>query len=263
MALVQIFAASEAEAEPVRRIAHATVSGASAEALPLRVGGNDFLVIVGGMGPRAARAKAVEALTLSPLSDGVPLANQRKPDAVLVIGLCGGLSRSLSETQIVAYTDCLSTEQNKPPVRCSPSVTNSLIELLKSRGIACSAVTGITSPRVAVTKEERLALGQSGASAVDMESYEILAVANQAAIPGAALRVVSDSLDREMPDFNRALRTDGTVDRWQLFRAMLGSPLRTARLLALNKRAMQHFAKALEVILPADCFARATPFMGE
>ena len=263
MALVHIFAASKTEAEPVRRIAHATISGASAEALPLRFGGNDFLLVVGGMGPRAARAKAVEALTLPPLSDGVPFANEPKPDAVLVIGFCGGLSRSLSENQIVAYTVCMSTDQNKPPLRCSQSVTNGLIELLKSRGIACDAVTGITSPRVAVTKEERLALGQSGASAVDMESYEILAVASQARIPGAVLRVVSDSLDREMPDFNRALRTDGTVNRWQLVRVMLGSPLRTARLLGLNKRAMQHFAKALEVILPADCFARATPFMGE
>jgi hypothetical protein len=32
-----------------------------------------------------------------------------KPDAVLVIGLCGGLTQSLREQQIVAYTESLST----------------------------------------------------------------------------------------------------------------------------------------------------------
>jgi hypothetical protein len=34
---------------------------------------------------------------------------REKLDAVLVIGLCGGLTESLREQQIVAYTECLST----------------------------------------------------------------------------------------------------------------------------------------------------------
>jgi hypothetical protein len=38
---------------------------------------------------------------------GPPLAG--KADAVLVIGLCGGLTESLREQRIVAYTECLST----------------------------------------------------------------------------------------------------------------------------------------------------------
>jgi purine-nucleoside phosphorylase len=140
-------------------------------------------------------------------------------------------------------------------------MTNRLLDLLKSRGITCDPVTGVTSPRVAVTKEERLALARSGANVVDMESYEILAVAAQAGIPGAVLRVVSDSLEREMPDFNRALKPDGTVDQWQMFRLVLGSPLRMARLVAASKRAMQEFAKALEVALPSDCFGPPSSLM--
>jgi hypothetical protein len=34
----------------------------------------------------------------------------------------------------------------------------------------------------------------------------------------------------------------------------LGSPVRTAKLLAANKRAMQHLTKALEIVLKAPCF---------
>src|SRR5271157_1928561 len=260
MSLVCVFAASKTEAEPVQRITR-TVGGGTSSAgeAAFRFGANDFLLMIGAMGPQAAKAKAMEALGFSFIPGGTSQPANCKPEAVLITGLCGGLSGSLSETQIVTYTDCLSTEPHKPPVRCSSSVTSRLLDLLRSRGISCDPVTGITSPRIAVTAEEKLVLGRSGATVVDMESYEILAVAAQAGIPGAVLRVVSDSLDTEMPDFNRALRPDGSVDRWQLFRLIAGSPLRTVRLVAMNKRAMQHFAKALEVVLPSDSFAPATP----
>jgi hypothetical protein len=43
-----------------------------------------------------------------------------KPDAVLVIGLCGRLTGSLREQHIVAYTECLSTGLNKAPPRRGP-----------------------------------------------------------------------------------------------------------------------------------------------
>jgi len=264
MSLVYVFAASESEAKPVVQIAESSSKGSSVSgAKRLRSGTNEFVLVVGGIGPRAARARAVEALGSSPISDGSAGGPGRKPDAVLVIGLCGALSSSLPETQIVAYTECLCTEESRPALRCSPPITHRLIELLKSRGIACDPVTGITSPRVALTKEDRVALGRSGASVVDMESYEILAVAAEAGVSGLVLRVVSDSLDREMPDFNRALMPDGTANRRRLARVILGSPLRMARLLVISKRAMGHFAKALEIILPADCFALETPAIGK
>lgn len=242
----------------MQRIAGAPAGGAaSTGTAPILLAGNEFLLIIGGMGPKAARTKAMEALGLSPIRDGSNRPMDGKPDAVFVIGLCGALSASLPETRIVAYTDCLSTEPNKPPLRCSRSMTDQLLDLLKSHGATCDPVTGITSPRVAVTKEDRVALARSGASVVDMESYEILGVATAAGIPGAVLRVVSDSLETEMLDFNRALKPDGTVDQWQLFRLVLGSPLRMVRLLAASKRAMKEFAKALEIVLPSDCFAPA------
>ncbi len=52
--------------------------------------------------------------TRSSLGPESPL--DRKPDAVLIIGLCGALSSSLPETRIVAYTGCLSAGPNKPPL---------------------------------------------------------------------------------------------------------------------------------------------------
>ena len=47
----------------------------------------------------------------------------------------------------------------------------------------------------------------------------------------------------------------GGLDGRKALRVALGSPVRTARLLAANKRAMQRLGKALEIVLKAPCFA--------
>src|SRR5215469_14551943 len=110
MPLVYVFAASKMEAQPV--LVLAARDGASSEgsgALIIEHGGDRFAVIITGMGTRNAEAKADAALGLviRGADGGPPLAE--KPDAVLVVGLCGGLTQSLREQQIVAYTECLST----------------------------------------------------------------------------------------------------------------------------------------------------------
>jgi hypothetical protein len=87
-----------------------------------------------------------------------------------------------------------------------------------------------------------------------MESYSILESAAAAGVSVAVLRVVADSLDRALPDLNRALDAAGGLDGRKALRVALGSPVRTAKLLAANKRAMQHLTKALEVVLKAPCF---------
>jgi hypothetical protein len=102
---------------------------------------------------------------------------------------------------------------------------------------------------------EKHALAKSGASVVDMESYEIIAAATRAGVPITVLRVVSDPLDQLMPDFNQALKPDGDFDGWRALRVALGSPLLTTRLIAANRRAMQKLNPALKIILGADCFS--------
>ena len=98
-------------------------------------------------------------------------------------------------------------------------------------------------------------MAESGAAVVDMESYSILEAAAGAGIPVAVLRVVSDSIDRVLPNLNRALNDAGGLDGRRALRVALGSPVRTLRLMAANKRAMQGLTKALEIVLKAPCFA--------
>jgi hypothetical protein len=258
MPLVYVFAASKMEAQPVLVLAARNgTAGQGSTSLIIEHGDGCFAVIITGMGARNAEAKAGTALGLAGSGgDGGPLLGG-KPDAVLVIGLCGGLSESLREQQIVAYTQCLFTGFNKaPPLQCSPALTDGIVTRLRQQGISVDPVIGITSPRIATTKADRLALAKSGATAVDMESYPIVSAAARAGVPAIVLRVVSDSLDTEMPDFNPALNAQGALDGRKALWIALGSPLETFRLLTANKRAMERLKPAVKLILESDCFSK-------
>jgi nucleoside phosphorylase len=231
MSCVYIFAATEMEARPLRNIASA----------------DELVLITGAMGPKNARSKAESALSNS----------SRKPDAVLVIGLCGGLTPSLPEGHIVAYTDCLTTEDSKLSLQCSRSIVETIGSKLKSAGITCDPVVGITSARIATTRDERLALAKSGAAVVDMESYSIVQAASNAGVSAGVVRVVADAIDRTLPDFNVALNAAGDLNGRKALRVALASPISTAKLLAANRRAMQRLAEALQIILKNGGFAKA------
>jgi hypothetical protein len=257
MPLVYVFAASKMEAQPVLVLAGQNGATGQGSTGIIVERGARFAVIITGMGTRNAEAKAGTALGLagSGGDGGPPLG--RKPDAVLVIGLCGGLAESLPEQRIVAYTECLSTGPNKaPPLQCSPALTDGIVRRLQQQGITVDRVIGITSPRIATTKADRLALAKSGAAAVDMESYPIVSAAGRAGVPAIVLRVVSDSLDTEMPDFNPALNAQGALDGRKALWIALGSPLETFRLLSANKRAMERLKPAVKLIVESDCFSR-------
>ncbi len=81
-------------------------------------------------------------------------------------------------------------------------------------------------------------------------------MAARAGVPAVVLRVVSDSLDAEMPDFNPALNAQGALDGRTALWIALGSPLETLRLLAANKRAIERLTPAVKLILESDCFSR-------
>jgi len=238
MPLVYVFAASRMEAG--RLAWRAILPGASRGTLIARSEGqraNRILLTITGMGPANARSKAETAFKLvERRANGMPTV-AGGPDAVLVIGVCGALIEALPEQTIV-----------------SPILASAILERLRREGMACDPVVGITSSRIASTKSERMALAQSGASVVDMESYEILSAAERAGAPAVALRVVSDSLDAPIPEFNRALKADGRIDKPRALWMALGSPLKMLRLLAANRRAIKQLSAAVKLALESKGF---------
>jgi nucleoside phosphorylase len=219
-----------------------------------QIGANEVFLFVTGIGPREAESSAGVALKLGESVDQSPNGQIKRPDAVLVVGLCGSLDASIGETAVVSYSGCLSTDENKARVSCSPSLTGQIVSLLNSRGFDCRSIVGISSLRVATSKAEKLQLATSGAHVVDMESYQIVSAANQAQIPVAVIRVVFDSLDREVPDFDRSLNASGGISSLKAARIFLGSPITTLKLLLISRSSTQRLKQALGVILPAGVF---------
>jgi hypothetical protein len=254
MPLVYVFASSRMEAQPVLALAPKNGPAQAGRAVMVEVGENRFAVIITGMGTGNARTKADAALGLTARRDDGGRPTIQKPDAILVIGLCGGLTEAMREEQIVAYTECLSADK-APPLQCSAGLTSAIIDILQKHRIACDRVIGITSPRIASNKNEKLALARSGASVVDMETYQVLSAAARVGVPAAVLRVVADPLDTDMPDFNSALDANGALIGSKAIWIALGSPLETWRLLAANKRAMTRLTPAVRAILHSNCFS--------
>ncbi|MGH9343571.1 MAG: hypothetical protein ACRD19_07415, partial [Terriglobia bacterium] len=252
MPLIYVFAASKTEARPALAFAGSrgpVASGAVGE------GEKRVVVTITGMGRRNAGTAARAALNLASLRSSGNMRAMQKPDAVLVIGVCGGLTEAVPQGRIVVYDQCLSAEAQHPPLRCSPAFTQAMLETLHKKGIPCDPVTGITSARIATTKSARLDLAKSGAAAVDMESYDVLSAAARAGVPAAVLRVVSDSVDTAMPDFNRALDAKGGIDNRKALAVALCSPFRTLSLMAANRRAMEQLGPTVKWVLQSICFS--------
>jgi nucleoside phosphorylase len=177
------------------------------------------------------------------------------PDAAIVVGMCGSLTSSIGESEVIVYTECLSSSGNSERIRCTRPLVEHITALLKSKSIICRSATGISVTRIATTKDEKLTLAKSGAEAVDMESYEIVAAAIQARLPVAVIRVVSDSLERRLPDFNVAIQENGKINSFSLLKVFIGSPILTSRAFVASRRALRALSSALEVVLGDDSFA--------
>jgi nucleoside phosphorylase len=253
MSRIQIFAASKFEAQPILGLGNAGRNETTHRpGVPFSIGPNSVTVTLTGMGTQNATATASKTLA-APATSTAPSSTSpaERPDYVLVTGLCGGLTPSLNEAQVVTYTGCVAARQ-EARLLCDESTNRRLGDLLTAAGIADESVLGITANRIATNVNDRIALARSGASVVDMETYEILVVAAASGIPVVVLRVVSDSFERELPDFNAALNSQGDLEGRSALGVALGSPVRTLRLLAANRRAIRELTPALDVVLNAD-----------
>src|SRR5947209_1116059 len=159
MGLVYVFAAMKMESAAVERLIGLKPDSASRAAVRAgQAGSNNVVLFTTGMGPRRATSVATAAFGLSAAHTAEAQFPQGKPDATMVIGLCGGLSPSMAEGTIVSYTDCLSTESGRVPLACSRSLVDQQVVLLVSKGIPCERAVAITSPRVGAPIEEKRVL---------------------------------------------------------------------------------------------------------
>jgi hypothetical protein len=89
MSRIFVFAASKTEADPLARRLGVSRWNSGSHAGPITAGPNRLTFFITGIGPKLAGKRASEIL----LSASRPTRDQQneKPDAAIVIGVCGGL----------------------------------------------------------------------------------------------------------------------------------------------------------------------------
>jgi 4-hydroxy-3-methylbut-2-enyl diphosphate reductase len=158
------------------------------EALLLGSGARGARVYRTGMGPARSRAAAKALL-------------REQGDRVLVVGFCGGLEEGSEPGEVIVADEVRPDPRTHATVgaerqehwRCAGS--DQLAAALSGHGLAIRRGPVVSVSRL-VLGEERQALGESGAIAVDMESLWLAAGAGGR--PFGVVRIVLDSPTHEL-----------------------------------------------------------------
>lgn len=195
-------------------------------ALEAQISGARWILVAHGAGTALAREAAEAALRQG-----------GKVAAVVSTGLCGGLDPALGAGDVVVATT-VRTEDGEwsaaAPVR-SPG--------------ARLAGPVFCSTRVASTPEEKAALRERGAVAVEMESAGVAAAAQAAGVPFFCIKGVSDTAEESLPlDFNRYRDPEGRFRPGRIAAAALARPVKIpslARLARVSRQTSIHLGDFL------------------
>jgi adenosylhomocysteine nucleosidase len=169
----------------------------------------DVAIIVTGVGRKNAEKSLREFLATN------------SPELVLTCGFAGGLNPELRLGDVVF-------EVQSPESKVQSQL---LATGAKPAKFFCAE-------RIATTVAEKKKLrGETGADAVEMESWAIYAVCRERGIPYATVRVISDTANEDLPlDFNQLSKSDKNLHYGKLAQALLLSPWKIGALLKLQKK---------------------------
>jgi nucleoside phosphorylase len=180
-----------------------------------------------------------------------------KYQALVVAGLAGALEPKLMKGDVVVFDSCHNARADvngaaHNVVTCNDELSQAIAERLVESGLRCSRGAGVTVDRIITSAREKIALGtRYKAAAVDMESYESLAVCADFGLSATALRIISDDAGCDLPDFNRALTPAGRMNNWRLATAMMMSPIDSLRFMLSIKAVMYSLQANLKIIFGA------------
>jgi adenosylhomocysteine nucleosidase len=122
----------------------------------------------------------------------------RRPDAVLIAGACGGLDPSLEAGGLVLCRQAVM--EGRPELRPAASLFEAARGALLASGCAFVSSRLLTVERPVASRREKTELwNQHGAAGVDMESYLLAEAAEGRGVPWLALRAVLDPAGAALP----------------------------------------------------------------
>jgi hypothetical protein len=94
----------------------------------------------------------------------------------------------------------------------------------------------------------------TGAWAIDDETYHVALFAQARGIPWAGLRSVSDAYDDDVSIASKMLRADGTPDPWEVFKGVVTNPIALMTIYANYQKSMVTLETALRNAGPRCSF---------
>lgn len=233
--MIALLAALQEEVSALWRrmeLTPARVAGAHTFTATGEYQGRAVLLACTGMGRQRAEVNASAILRHTPVT------------VVLSIGFSGALEGTQRVGDLVLASELLAVTESPGCEAASypPDRVRLLTITAALRETSLRVKTGptVTAPDVITTPEEKEALGkQTGAIAVDMESYWIARIAAERGLPFLALRVISDAqADRLLPFEHLADANGASRARW-LMAHLLRKPGDLAVLLKLGRHARE------------------------
>lgn len=210
----------------------------AARVLASEIGGAELGVLLTGAGPRQA---AREMAKVSP-GDTAEFA------ACISTGLAGGLRPQIKTGSVLAARGVISGNAGEDSV---DSALESSAALLSFAGECGAEIVDCfyTAGGVISRAEEKRHLGEQ-ASAVEMESYEILRLTQERGIPAVAVRAICDTAQEDLPlDMNGIFTGEGQVSVARVVGQLALHPASLPQLVKIgqqSKRAAESLAKFLE-----------------
>ncbi|QSJ17335.1 phosphorylase [Nostoc sp. UHCC 0702] len=162
---------------------------------------------------------------------------------VLVMGICGSLTKHYGVGDVVLYLDCIYQGKLR---ECDRSFTAQLHSCLQEK---VSLVKSLTSDRVICSAAEKQHLGETlGADVVDMEGFAALEFFHQFGVAVAMLRVVSDDCQHDIPDLSSAINPDGSLQAIPLALGLLGQPIAATRLIRGSLKGLKVLEKITNLL---------------
>ena len=186
----------------------------------LASGRTDVSILITGIGRKNAEKSVREFL------------KENSPHHVFTCGFAGGLNPELETGDVVFFTDDASMAQRLAAAGATPVKFH------------CAA-------RIATTAAEKTELRRTtGADAVEMESEVIHAECRPRRISCATVRVISDTVDEDLPlDFNSLAKPDLSLDYGRLAWAVAKSPQKISALLRLQRQTHLCAVRLSEVLI--------------
>jgi hopanoid-associated phosphorylase len=148
---------------------------------------------------------------------------------LISFGFAGGLSPDLPAGTCIVGSDILS---GKNRLMTDRNWSQNLLQAIPNA--IYGTIVGASAP-VACSEAKRALHAESGAVAVDMESYCVASMALAHDLPFAAIRVITDPAERTLPQVAlSAMRPNGTINIAAVIRSLVKRPSELSALLQIT-----------------------------